>query len=369
MSEPSSPKAWRAGLPDGVFAPPARPRISARLAERAFVAPSPGEMRGAGPESRALDSMLLSMAGGLGDGLEPHHRRRAAEPGLPPSGTILDKYRLEEVVGTGGFAVVYRSTHLLLQRTVALKLLRPRVARRKPHLATILFEEARLAAQLDHPNVVRILDVAHTDAMTYVVMEYIEGRSLSRLIREYGPLSPLDVATIGLGVVAGLRAGHQKGIIHRDVKPSNILITPQGVVKLVDLGLAQAGGAWSGPADVFQRPSLPAIVGTPGYMSPEQSQRPTEVDFRSDIYSLGVTLYQAVAGQAPFPMQEGKRDLTQAPREPALPLSEQVPGVDRPLAALIERMMSLERSTRPISYDALWEELSALRSRLVEGAG
>jgi serine/threonine protein kinase len=256
----------------------------------------------------------------------PRRRSRSRDEELLPRGTIIDKYCLDGVLGRGGFAIVYRATHLLLGSTVAIKLIRPRVLARQPGLAELLCQEARFAARLDHPNVVRVHDVTHNDRITYVVMEYIEGRSLAEAIAAQGALPAAEVVRVGLAVTAGLRAGLAQGLIHRDIKPANILLGSDGAVKIVDLGLAHT----SVPDERVPALGKASVVGTHGYMSPEQAQDPERVDFRSDIYALGVTLHEAATGKPP----------------PG-------PGLPAELAALVMRMMSRRPEDRPSSYESL----------------
>jgi eukaryotic-like serine/threonine-protein kinase len=268
---------------------------------------------------------------------------------LPAVGVVLDKYRLDEMVGKGAFAAVYRATHLLLRMPVAIKLLRPSAIRRMAGLAQLLCEEARVAARIDHPNVVRIHDVTHTPAITYVVMEYVEGQNLSRIICDRGALPPRSVAHLGLEVVAGLRAALGQGIIHRDVKPSNILVAPTGHAKIVDLGLALP---LSGRDPSTRLPQL-TVVGTPGYMAPEQGIDPGSVDFRADVYALGATLYHAVVGKPPFPLDDPRRCLelhrNAFPEEPI----RCRPSVGADLSRLLTRMLAKRPADRPASYDEI----------------
>jgi serine/threonine protein kinase len=288
--------------------------------------------------------------------------RRKAPPDveLPSPGSILDKYRLEELVGSGAFAAVYRATHLLLQTTVAVKLLRPTAVRRVSGLAGLLCEEARYAARINHPSVVRIHDVTHTSAITYVVMEYIEGSNLSRVIKARGALPMHMLLHLGLEVVAGLKAALDQGLIHRDIKPSNILLAHTGEAKIVDLGLALPLDR-KGPA---ARLSQLSVVGTPGYMAPEQGLAPGSVDFRADIYALGATLYHAAVGLPPFPLDDPDRCITL--HRTALPPDPQSirPGIPSGFSRLLMRMLAKSPAERPASYAQLSDELEAVLAEL-----
>ncbi len=315
---------------------------------------------------------------------ERRPRERAiVEPDLPEIGSILDKYRIEELVGRGGFAVVYRATHLLLRTSVAIKLLRPRVIQKDPSFARLLCEEARYAARINHPNVVRVHDVTHTPEITYVVMEYIDGSTLARVIEKEGPLPAARVLRIALDIASGLRAGHEQGLIHRDIKPANVLITRAGIAKIVDLGLAHpfgpgsnssssmgTGGSFpssigpmSGAGSGTIASRLP-VVGTPAYMAPEQSINPEDVDFRADVYALGITMFHAATGSIPFNTREPARCIELHRTQP-IPRPESVNlAIPTKLADLIVEMMAKHPSGRPGSYDVLIDRIVATLERL-----
>jgi len=271
----------------------------------------------------------------------PRPRRRAPDEELLAVGSIVDKYRIDGLLGKGGFATVYKATHLLLGTRVALKLLRPTLVERQPALGAQLCAEARFAARINHPNVVRILDVTST-GLSYIVMEYIDGLSLTQRIHRHGPLAPAALLRVGLQVVAGLEAGLEQGLIHRDIKPANILLSRSGDVKIVDFGLARHTAE---PSD-RPRPRSPAVLGTFGYMSPEQAEDPEAVDFRADVYSLGVTLYEAAAGGLPFPTVDHR------PR-PMPRLESAVPGFPGAVASVVAWMLAQNRADRPSSYSSL----------------
>lgn len=270
----------------------------------------------------------------------PARPESAREPELLVIGSLLGKFRLERLIGMGGFGVVYRARHVVLDNVVAVKLMRPSVARARPALLRLLTEEARLAARITHPNVVRVHDVEVANGHTYVVMEYVDGPDLSVLIKRRGALQPKMVVRLLRHVVAALAAGYAENLVHRDVKPSNILLTADRVTKLADFGLARSNaGAGAG---------LLGVVGTASYMSPEQSTHPDRVDFRSDIYSLGVTAYEALTGK--LVTLEGGRLQLAAP-------AQVVAGVPGRLSELVMTMIAPSPSERPESYAALDDAL------------
>jgi serine/threonine protein kinase len=283
-------------------------------------------------------------------GPTPQRRVLHREPDLPAVGALVDKYRLERAIGIGGFGVVYRARHVVLDTVVALKLMRPSVARQRPMLPRLLREEARFTARIEHPNVVRVLDVTTHDQLTYIVMEFVDGPDLSVMIRRRGALPPRMVLRIVRHIASALAAGLEQQLIHRDVKPSNILLTRDGVSRLTDFGLALSSADSSGAR---------GVVGTIGYMSPEQLDRPASVDFRSDIYSLGVTAYQALAGSLPFLDDDPARCASAHRTDPVPPLPVAVPGA---IQELIVWMLAKHRDRRPSSYrelDDVLRDLSA----------
>jgi serine/threonine protein kinase len=291
-------------------------------------------------------------------------RHSGREAGLPAPGSVIDKYRVEGLLGTGGFAAVYRATHLLLRVPVALKLLRPEVIERDPRTADQLCEEARFAALVNHPNVVRVFDVTRTRQLTYIVMEFIDGDSLAVAIKRQGPLSPVEVLRIGIDVVNGLRAALAQGLIHRDIKPANILLPKTGGARIVDLGLVhrvQDSGVQTESA------AAGALVGTPAYMAPEQAIDPERVDFRADVYALGATLYHAAVGRPPFSSKDMLELVDMHKRAPVVPPSEVRAGVPAELSRMLMWMLEKDPAARATSYEnllaGLEEALDSIRFR------
>lgn len=215
------------------------------------------------------------------------------DPSAPQGGGSLyaQRYVLGPVLGRGGTCSVYRAWDTRLQRYVAIKRLEPPLAE-DPHIRARFDREGRAIARLSHPSLVTLIDRGSLLSEEYMVFEYVEGRSLKELIARNGPLAPRDAGQIAGQIAEGLSHAHLAGIVHRDVKPQNILLDAEGRAKLTDFGIARG-------ADLTQVTQPGAIVGSGRYMSPEQVQdRP--VDPRSDLYSLGIVLYEMLAGEPPF---------------------------------------------------------------------
>ena len=206
-------------------------------------------------------------------------------------GQTVSHYRITEKLGAGGMGVVYKAEDTKLKRTVALKFLPPELSR-DPHSKARFLREAQADAALNHPNICTIHEVDQTsDDRLFIVMAYCEGESLrDRLSRELLPLA--DAIDIALQVALGLAKAHEQGIVHRDVKPANIFLTTDGLVKILDFGLAKLAGQ-----TMMTKPGT--TMGTVAYLSPEQA-RGDDVDQHSDLWSLGVTLFEMVTGQLPF---------------------------------------------------------------------
>jgi len=352
---PASLVGCFAGEPAGVLRGEGGP-LEVRLPPEVFASmasPRPPEVGARSMEAPPTAAVMVEVA----PSRVTEARASASEPVLPAIGSVIDKYRIEELLGTGGFAAVYRATHLLLRIPVALKLLKPKVLKQRPLLAELLCEEARFAAQLNHPNVVRVFDVTHNPKITYIVMEFIDGESLYQGIRRKGRLKPLRAVRLGIDVTQGLKGALDQGLIHRDIKPANILLARSGVAKIVDLGLAQHSD------DLARNRSTETgkmIVGTPMYMAPEQASRPEEVDFRADVYSLGATLYHAVTGHPPFEDDDPMKILAKHHKEAVRAPEQLAPGLPFELSRLLLWMLEKDRAKRP-DYDQLLAGLDEAR--------
>jgi hypothetical protein len=206
---------------------------------------------------------------------------------------LADRYQLEEPIASGGAAIVWRAFDDVLSRSVAIKLLHPHLATDPTTVERFRLESIN-AARLTHPNVVAIYDTGQEVDVVYLVMEYVDGPSLRDILRERGPLDPQVVAALGEQVAKALGEAHAQGVVHRDVKPANVLLTRDGVAKVTDFGIAKA---LSGNQATLTSPGT--VVGTAAYVAPEQLEG-GQVDARADVYALGVVLYECLTGQPAF---------------------------------------------------------------------
>ncbi len=205
---------------------------------------------------------------------------------------LAGRYQLEEPIATGGVAIVWRAHDVTLNRSVAVKLLHPHLANDETTVERFR-REASAAAQISHPNAVAIYDTGQEDDLVYLVMEYVDGPSLRDVIQESDGLDPVITAALGEQVALALGEAHERGFVHRDVKPANILLSDDGVAKVTDFGIAKA----LGKGDALTRPGT--VIGTAAYLAPEQLEG-HEVDARADVYALGVLLYECLTGEPAF---------------------------------------------------------------------
>lgn len=270
-----------------------------------------------------------------------------------PNGIELDHFRIEERIGMGGMGAVFRAVDTRLQRLVALKLLAPSQAYDEGAVKRFQ-NEARAAARLDHENVARVHYIGEERGLHFIAFEFVTGSTVRELIRRQNRISVADTINYALQIAAALKHTSAMGVVHRDIKPSNIIITPNGRAKLVDLGLARNDTTES-QGDL----TLPGTtLGTFDYISPEQAKDPRSVDVRSDIYSLGCTLYHMLTGQPPYP--EGtvlQKLLDHQGKEAPDPASinRRIPAF---VSAIVRRMMNSDRNNRHQNADQLIRDLT-----------
>ncbi|MFL6262433.1 MAG: protein kinase domain-containing protein [Thermoanaerobaculia bacterium] len=352
--EPEPMASLRSGVPPDL----------ARIAARALA-------KKAGDRYSSMDAMredLLALAGRLGapvpvETLDPTLREIPSHPSAGSSvlgdadhlvGRTLAHYRVLEYTGGGGMGVVYKAEDLRLARTVALKFLPPELTR-DPDAKSRFLQEARSASVLDHPNICTIHEVGETDdGRLYLAMPYYDGETLRRRI-ERSPI-PIDEAVdIAEQIARGLAKAHRGGIVHRDIKPANIMVTADGVVKILDFGLAKLVGA----AAITRTGSS---VGTPAYMSPEQA-RGEDVDHRTDLWSFGIVLYELVAGRRPFRGEHDQAVLYGILNEPPKPLTQVRSETPPELEKIVEGLLAKDPGDRYPSAEGPLGDLRALRNQ------
>jgi len=260
-------------------------------------------------------------------------------------------YRIEGLLGRGAMGAVYKARQLSLDRVVALKVLDPELAKDEAY-ATRFMEEARTVARLSHTNLISGIDVGEEDGLKYLVMEYAEGVTLSRLLRRGGALDEERALSIALQVARALDHAHKGGVVHGDVRPENVMVTSDGVTKLCDLGIARrplvAGDREGG-----------ALSRTPDYISPEQARGHTEIGPAADLYGLGATLFHALTGRVPFPADSREAVLAKHLTEPAPLLRSVVPALSAESEAVVARCLQKGPAERFPDAAALQAALDA----------
>ncbi|MBL8830099.1 MAG: serine/threonine protein kinase, partial [Planctomycetaceae bacterium] len=277
----------------------------------------------------------------------------------------LGDYTLDERLGIGAMGQVYRARHRKMNRVVAIKILQPTLAR-SADMISRFHREVQAAARLIHPNIVAALDASEHDGQHFLVMEYVEGRDLADVVRREGPLSLQRAIDYVLQAARGLEHAHSEGIVHRDIKPGNLLLDKRGVVKILDLGAARIENVWGEPIaeDDEGLTHTGNILGTVDYMAPEQALNLRHADGRADIYGLGCTLYRLLTNQRIYP-GETVLERILAHRESPIPrLSDVRPELPAALETLFQRMVAKRADDRHASISDLIYDLEAFQATL-----
>ncbi|HEV3439559.1 MAG TPA: protein kinase [Gemmata sp.] len=278
-------------------------------------------------------------------------------------GFRLGSYIIQDRLGQGGMGAVYLAEHETLRRRVALKVLPPQ--RGSDHRVNVerFLREARAAAALDHPNIVRIHDISHQGDIHYLGLEYVEGQTLDQLLKRGGPISPSLAVGFIAQAAAGLQHAHEKGFVHRDIKPSNLILAKDGTVKILDMGLARS---FTNTEDhLTEHMDKGAVVGTADYIAPEQALGDPQVDVRADIYSLGATFFALITGKPPFEGSTSQK-LVQHQMKLVPDLSDRDPTFPPKLARVVAKMMAKKPGER---YQTPGEVISALAPWLSDDGG
>jgi serine/threonine protein kinase len=302
-------------------------------------------------------------------GAESGHRFPAVAPHkapLSPAGQALfagkgwpalPGYEILDEVGRGGMGIVYRARQLSLDRIVAIKVI-PLGLTGQDEVVARFHQEKRFAARLVHPNLVMAYDAGQVAGLPFFVMEFVAGANLAERVQRHGPLSLPEACEVIRQAALGLQHIHEQGLVHRDVKPSNLMLTPQGQVKVLDLGVARLlKPAQEGPISAYGQ-----FLGTLDYMAPEQCMDSHSADIRSDIYSLGCTWYFLLAGRPPFAPPEFQsifQKMKAHAETPAPSIRNLHPNSPPALAAILERMLAKDRAER---FSCPAEVASALQS-------
>jgi serine/threonine protein kinase len=257
----------------------------------------------------------------------------------------VGKYVITDCIGRGGNGIVFKARHRLMRRDVALKTLDTRTLHGANEALARFKREIEIVSRLEHLNMVRALDVLETRTHLYLVLEFVAGKDLGGVLKERGPLPIHEAVNYALQAAQGLQYAHSQGIVHRDLKPANLLLTKDGIVKLTDLGLAKL---YEGPGESGL--TIKGLcLGTPEYMAPEQAEDAHAADPRSDIYSLGATLFHLLTGQLPVQGNSYLHRLQHLLTAPPQPLLEARPDAPPELAAIVDRMRERDPAQRPAS--------------------
>jgi serine/threonine protein kinase len=260
------------------------------------------------------------------------------------------RYRVEEVLGRGGMASVYLARDEELGRPVAVKVLAEHLAD-TPGFRDRFLREARLAAQLSHPNIVQVFDVGEDEGRPFIVMECVEGSTLAEELKQRGPLEPAEVVDLGIQICGGLEHAHAGGLVHRDIKPQNLLLRADGTVKIADFGIARA-------AETTRLTQAGSVLGTAAYLAPEQALG-EEVTAAADIYSLGCVLYELLTGRTTYVFETLPELVVQHREGTIAPLRELRAEIPESLEAGVMHALARNPDYRPESAAALAEELAA----------
>jgi serine/threonine-protein kinase len=272
--------------------------------------------------------------------------------------TIADRYEVEELVGHGGMSSVYKAKDSLLERHVALKILHEQYSADEDFIERFK-REARSVAQLQHPNIVTVIDRGEENGRQFIVFEFIDGENLKELVVRKGRLGVREALEIALEVARGLAFAHEQGLVHRDVKPQNVLLNGDGRAKVTDFGIARS-------VDVDGMTQTGTVLGTSNYIAPEQASG-QPVDVHSDVYALGVVLYELLAGDVPFPGESFIAVAMKHMHEPAPNLLDVRGDVPLRVAAAVDRALEKDPEQRFPTMDAFAAELEACLAELERG--
>jgi serine/threonine protein kinase/multidrug efflux pump subunit AcrA (membrane-fusion protein) len=289
---------------------------------------------------------------------------RHVDTDVPAELATHPRYRLIELLGAGGMGVVFKAEHLLMKRAVAVKVINQALFA-TPAVTGRFAREMEAAGKLTHPNIVHAYDADVVGETHFLAMEYVDGQSLAKLLTQRGPLAVAEACSYVRQAALGLQHAHERGMVHRDIKPQNLMVTSDGRVKILDFGLARfvletapagarfastdadcAVGVAEGKTPVEPLTQVGTVMGTPAYIAPEQASDPHAADIRSDIYSLGCTLYELLSGRPPYWEGDARRKLIARLHEAPRSLLELRPDVPRELAQVVDKMLAKDPGQR-----------------------
>src|SRR5712692_3113396 len=302
--------------------------------------------------SRDADQTLTH---GWSEPSEPIHHTVSAER-FRPGRMLGNRYQILQLLGEGGMGAVYKARDRELDRVVALKIIRPNLALSSEILHRFK-QELILARQVTHRNVVRIYDLGEADGVKFITMEYIEGRDLTSLLREKEKFAPKEAAETMEQVCRALEAAHMEGVVHRDLKPQNIMIDAHGKVSVMDFGIARSTEV---VAEAMTYTG--AIIGTPQYMSPEQAKG-EKLDARSDLFSFGIVFYELLTGNSPYKADTVMSSLFKRTTEAARPAIELVPEIPRGLSEMVSKCLDRDLALRYQNAGEILADLDAWRDK------
>jgi len=290
----------------------------------------------------------------------PRPGSEAASKGQLEPGTLLgDRFEILQLLGQGGMGAVYKARDIELDRLVALKLIRPELASH-PEILRRFKQELLLARDVTHRNVIRIFDLGQAQGIKFITMEYVEGRDLRGVIHEKRKMTPQEAVPIVLQIAAALEAAHHAGVVHRDLKPQNIMVDKDGRVYVMDFGIARS----------LETPGMTqtgALMGTPEYMSPEQAKG-ERVDARSDLFALGIIFYEMLTGNSPFRADTAMATMFKRTKERATPLVQLNIGVPAQVSDIVSKCLEIEPEQRYQSARAIIDDLEGWKAGTPRGA-
>jgi serine/threonine protein kinase/tetratricopeptide (TPR) repeat protein len=279
---------------------------------------------------------------------------------LRPGAVLGKRYEIQDQLGEGGMGAVYKAKDLELERVVALKVIRPELAGR-PEILQRFKQELILARKITHRNVIRIFDLGESEGIKYITMEFIEGRDLKSLMLEQGKLSSEQAVNIIQQMCLALEAAHSEGVVHRDLKPQNVMLDKQGKASVMDFGIARS----LEPGGMTQ---TGALIGTPEYMSPEQV-RGEHPDVRSDLFTVGIIFYELLSGQMPYRADTAMATMFKRTKEPAMPVRQLNSSVPQYLSDVVAKCLEMEPAERYQSAREIYDALEAWKSGATSSAG